>query len=475
MSIKGFSINGVTQRYDYTALDNKPNIPAGVVVDTALNSTSTNAVQNRAIASAIGDLSNLDTTAKSNLVAAINEAAQSGGSGGISDDLKQALLQLAQKVAYIDANGQDYYQDLYDALYPSAVLTSITAVYTQSGTVYTSDTLDSLKPDLTVTAHYDDNTSETVTNYTLSGNLTVGTSVITVSYGGKTDTFDVTVTRVAGTFSISNNLTGCSSSNSATTIAENASYNATITANTGYTLTGATVSITMGGTSVTGYYSNGTISIPNVTGDVVITVSAVAVTLSSISAVFNQGTATIYDNDSLDTLTQYLTVTATYSDSTTATVPSTDYTLSGTLAEGTSTITVSYDGKTATFDVTVTQHESDNLIDLSACSTSGSFPDGATVGSGFLATPFIAVDAGTTYYCNINRQIDSNGTQIYNQKLYYYVSETSYKTMWNISNNRNYPVGTMYQVSIPDDVNFVRFLFSSEIEGTVYFGKSGVI
>lgn len=74
-------------------------------------------------------------------------------------------------------------------------------------------------------------------------------------------------------------------------------------------------------------------------------------TLESITAVFTQGSAVIYENDSLDTLKQYLTVTATFSDSTTATV--TDYTLSGTLIEGTSTITVSYGGKTDTFDVVV--------------------------------------------------------------------------------------------------------------------------
>lgn len=74
-------------------------------------------------------------------------------------------------------------------------------------------------------------------------------------------------------------------------------------------------------------------------------------TLSSITAVFNQGSATIYDTDTLDSLKQYLTVTATYDDSSTATV--TAYTLSGTLTVGTSTITVTYQGKTDMFNVTV--------------------------------------------------------------------------------------------------------------------------
>ena len=121
-----------------------------------------------------------------------------GASGqGVSEDLKVALLQIAQKVAYIDEDGQDYYDALYDALYPPAppaTLVSISAVYTQSGTVYDTDTLDSLKADLVVTAHYDDSTSAVVTTYTLSGTLTAGTSTITVSYSGKTTTFTVTVT-----------------------------------------------------------------------------------------------------------------------------------------------------------------------------------------------------------------------------------------------------------------------------------------
>ena len=119
-----------------------------------------------------------------------------GGSGtGLTDDIKQALLTIAEKVAYIDEDGQDYYDALYDALYPPADLVSISAVYTQSGVVYDTDTLDSLKTDLVVTAHMSDSTTRTVTAYTLSGTLEEGTSTITVSYGGKTTTFTVTVTQ----------------------------------------------------------------------------------------------------------------------------------------------------------------------------------------------------------------------------------------------------------------------------------------
>lgn len=117
-----------------------------------------------------------------------------GGGTGLSDEAKQALLACFQQVAWIGDDGQDYYDALENALYPPNNLVSISAVYTQSGTVYDTDTLNSLKSGLVVTATYSDQTTGTVTAYTLSGSLEVGTSIITVSYGGKTATFTVTVT-----------------------------------------------------------------------------------------------------------------------------------------------------------------------------------------------------------------------------------------------------------------------------------------
>lgn len=50
-----------------------------IKVDDAFSTTSKNPIQNRRITAAMGDLANLTTSAKSNLVAAINEAANSSG------------------------------------------------------------------------------------------------------------------------------------------------------------------------------------------------------------------------------------------------------------------------------------------------------------------------------------------------------------------------------------------------------------
>ena len=122
-----------------------------------------------------------------------------GGGSGITDDIKTALLACFAHVAWADEHGQDYYDALEDALYPPVPVTllSITADYQQDHTIYNTDTLDAIKAgdDLTVTANYSDGTSVVLDDddYTLSGTLTVGTSTITVSYGGKTAEISVVV------------------------------------------------------------------------------------------------------------------------------------------------------------------------------------------------------------------------------------------------------------------------------------------
>lgn len=104
-----------------------------------------------------------------------------------------------------------------------------------------------------------------------SGNtikLMLGTrelSSITISNG--------TVEPNPTTYGITNNLTNCTNSNSATSIEENTSYTATITASTGYKM--LSISVSMDGIDVSSSVVNGnSISIENVTGDIVITASA---------------------------------------------------------------------------------------------------------------------------------------------------------------------------------------------------------
>ena len=92
----------------------------------------------------------------------------------------------------------------------------------------------------------------------------------------------VTATAIPITYTITNNLSHCTTNNSSRSVNQGVSYSAIITPNSGYEL--LNVAITMGGTNVTSSvytYQNGNavINIPSVTGNVVITVQARAITI----------------------------------------------------------------------------------------------------------------------------------------------------------------------------------------------------
>ena len=115
---------------------------------------------------------------------------------------------------------------------------------------------------------------------------------VRVTMGGD----DITITAWSGTpavlkHKITSEFMNCASNNTAGIIADGESYSATITADEGYTLDGAIVTVTMGGVNVANYYSNGVISIPKVTGDIHISVTAVEQAEENL---FDFGSATAY-------------------------------------------------------------------------------------------------------------------------------------------------------------------------------------
>ena len=79
----------------------------------------------------------------------------------------------------------------------------------------------------------------------------------------------------ATSYTVSRNLTNCSSSNTSSSVSKGASYATKITANSGYTL--GAIKVTMGGTNITSTAVSGsTITISNVTGNITITAQATA-------------------------------------------------------------------------------------------------------------------------------------------------------------------------------------------------------
>lgn len=96
------------------------------------------------------------------------------------------------------------------------------------------------------------------------------------------------------TYTITNNLTHCSNSNTNAIVNENSNYAATITPSNSYTLIGASVSITMGGADITSTaYNNGNINIASVTGNIVITITATS--SSSGSEMVTDGLVNYFD------------------------------------------------------------------------------------------------------------------------------------------------------------------------------------
>lgn len=102
-----------------------------------------------------------------------------------------------------------------------------------------------------------------------------GSCTITATVGSVSAVCEVTVDiEEIVTYTITRNLTNCSSSSEIVSINEGTAHTETITPNSGYTLDVATVTVTMGGTDISDKFVNGVLTIESVTGDIVIIVIA---------------------------------------------------------------------------------------------------------------------------------------------------------------------------------------------------------
>lgn len=162
----------------------------------------------------IGNLSGLDTDNKSSLVSAINELCFkiSLGSGGLDKDAAALLIQILRAAVYTSnqtANIANLERMLTassageiapslpsDPEDPEVILTHISASYS-GGSVAVGTSVQDLTG-IEAVAFYSDGTSETVTGYTLSGEIAEGSNSITVSYGGKTAVITVVGTAESG-------------------------------------------------------------------------------------------------------------------------------------------------------------------------------------------------------------------------------------------------------------------------------------
>ena len=115
---------------------------------------------------------------------------------GLSSEAKDALLACFEHVAWTGGNGQFYYNALANAL-NNADYPMITASYVSSGhVVHANDSLESLRPYLTVVYYETEESSgTTVSDYTLSTSspLIPGVNLVIVQYNGLQNNFSINV------------------------------------------------------------------------------------------------------------------------------------------------------------------------------------------------------------------------------------------------------------------------------------------
>lgn len=110
----------------------------------------------------------------------------------------------------------------------------------------------------------------TISSSEVAGEIVSGSIKYTILYDS---TLTLSGEATTTSYTVTNNLTNVINSNSSASVENGSSYIATLTASDGYSL--GTVTITMGGSDITSTsYSNGSISIPNVTGNITITANA---------------------------------------------------------------------------------------------------------------------------------------------------------------------------------------------------------
>lgn len=263
---------------------------------------------------------------------------------------------------------------------------------------------------------------------TVTGVALGATNVVFFCGNGEIKKLHVTVSEAGvTTYTVTNNLTNASNSNTALTANEGAAYTATISANAGYELDKVTV--TMGGVDVTAdVYNDGIINISSVIGNIVIT------------ATTTENSATVY------TVTNALT-NVTSSNSATSVEENASYNAILTAADGyeISAVTVTMGGT----DVTSTVY-ADGEVAIPA--VTGNIVITATAE----AAQFEPVTVEAQYYIGGSITVMAANTNL-NTRMFAYVTEGT-QAFSNCGNDK-------YPIPIPDGASSVTITCAGFIPG----------
>lgn len=185
------------------------------------------------------------------------------------------------------------------------------------------------------------------------------------------------------------------------------------------------------------------------------------VTLTSISATYSGGSVTA--GTAVNDLTG-IVVTAHYSDGTSESV--TGYTLSGTISEGSNTITVSYGGKTTTFTIvgvsieTGVSNETEwtNGVDYTFTPIMNEYPDRNSgeikAYDGWVRTPYLYCEGASIL--RITALVNTSSLNNGNQDNCFYDADKNYVSGFSFNGTiGSSEPGTYTEISIPDNVAYV--------------------
>lgn len=204
---------------------------------------------------------------------------------GVPSTVKQAIYNLLSHAIYdYDASADGAIVEAWASTTCTGItLSSYALTFNGASSQTLRATLSPADCEDTVSWSSSDNSVATVSSDGVVTSVGNGSCTIYATVGNIIASCSVEVSGIIVMYSVTNNLTNCTNSNSAQVVVGGEAYNAVITPNPQSSITD--VSITMGGTDVTSsVYSNGTISIPSVTGAVVITVVAESAILYQLAS-----------------------------------------------------------------------------------------------------------------------------------------------------------------------------------------------
>ena len=300
----------------------------------------------------------------------------------------------------------------------------------------------------------------TISSSEVAGEIVSGSIKYTVVYDS---TLALSGEATTTNYTVTNKLTNVTNSNSSVSVENGSSYIATLTASDGYSL--GTVTITMGGSDITSTsYSNGSINISNVTGNIIITANANLIQTSNFA--LSETSISIKKG-----ATKQLTATLDGADVTSSTnwsANNSNVTVVNGLVTGVTTgnsiITATKDSETATCSVNIVDNADSNLLtctNISIASSNGAETSSTTR----LSTDYIPI-TNTTGKMTINCSND----YYYTVRLY-----DSSKSYIGIITATDYPDGKsgwangnagFSSSSIKSNVTYVRLVFKNGSKGT---------